>query len=1050
MKKIIDYFVEKTFIVNLLTFIILLFGAVSLWHLPKRIIDQEEGQGIEVTASLLGASAQQIEKNLTAPLEAALKDLDQLKYISSFSNAHFSRVSLEFDDGANMQRVLQEVNQRIASINNELPSDTKDLEASIGSAGGGGLLASLALTQYDALNLNHFRWLQNFKRKILNIPGVTNIDQDIEKPHITIAFNPEKLSRFGLSVAALRQRILSGLNFAPIGMIKNEKARYLMEIDSDIKDLESIKKIPIKAMLDGPVLTVGDVASVKFMVPKRTVLELIDGRPYGQMWIKTSKNVSLSEATQKLRELIESENSLAPAPIKIENIIDGITFIDRQLDILYANAGYGIALLLTCLILFVGGRISIMVALGVPVAYLGTFVVMDAYSISINLVSFIAIIIILGVLVDDAIVVSEKYSQNLSSGMLPKDAAKKAAHEMFMPVTGGIITTMVAFIPIFMLPGSFRAVLVSLPIIVFSAFILSWFESFFILPNHLAHAVKTKSRRRGIIFEKIKSYFEQGLYKALRWRYAILGLHCICLVLVFTLLIPRLKADNWSVNVNDASVKIAGTLKATSSLDDSRRQIEPLIEEIRKFVPKSSYNFIFSNFGEAYVGGQKREGREYFSLTLYLDQNSKNIDSLTRNTGDIIKPIVEKFRENIVNDIFVTANDSGHSGGNSDSEISLYAYADDYAAFGDLDIELDSLAKETKLLRFMPLNKEMTENIWSFIPNLKNVEEYGLSKNELAEQLASILSEDELGEVRIGSEGFRIFSSLEKNEQQEVSEESLNSIYVSTNHGLTVPLINMGHWQKSTALRQIARINSRTSMNYAFAFAGSDRSAAREELEVMIKPLKEKYRNLEFSLSPLGSEERELKTWAVKAPTYTISLIFFVLALTLHSLSKTIMVWLMIPVGILGVIISLILHNYDLRFMTVIGLLGVAGVAVNASLILIDAIEKYKDEASSPFGRFHKIIKGTGSRLKPIFITMITTLSGVFPAAYGWGGESGYTQPMVFAMAWGILSANLFAIFFLPLIVALSEDLAALPRVIKILLRKTGQRDLGTVPTALH
>ena len=324
---------------------------------------------------------------------------------------------------------------------------------------------------------------------------VSNIWDTSRKRDIYVQFDPIKLRQYHLSTTEIRQKLLEYLTYSPVGQITSNEDTFSVELSKFNENLESLRRFPVAMNSTGQNLTLGQVADVDFKLEKQTRLDLVNGEESVLIWLRKGMEADTIDIKDKVEKVIndfndELKNRSETSALKINILYDGPHFIQQQLDVLKKNGIVGLILVLCVLILFLNSRIALMTALGIPVAYFGAFAVLSVLGISIDLISIIGLILVLGMLVDDAIIVSERYSENLEKGLTPKDAAFQAAKSLMVPVTGTVLTTAVAFAPILFLSSEMAIVLFAVPIVIISTLTFSWFESFFILPNHLYHFVK--------------------------------------------------------------------------------------------------------------------------------------------------------------------------------------------------------------------------------------------------------------------------------------------------------------------------------------------------------------------------------------------------------------------------------------------------------------------------------------------------------------------------------------------------------------------------------
>lgn len=551
MDRIIEYFCKNSFVVNLISIFILLAGLAAFYSVPRALLPPMKFNVVEVSAYLPGASALEIQEHVALRLEEGLQNITGLKSISTKSSKNIASLSLTFLTEYDVELCLEKVNAALQGLRNELPRDLRELNAAIRSKESE-FLAVISVAGFDADNIKHQDWLEEYSRKIQLLPAIVSVENSMAQNYISIEFKARALQDYALDLVNIRSQIIQALDYNPIGEIRTSYESLQIKIGDNQDHVNLLKELPIKVTGEGSQVRLEDLAEVSVKSFPYSSLTFQNGIATTILLLQKNLNSDSIESINSVKGFIKHQNSLLPENIKVALQEDGSVFIKRQLNTLKENAIFGVILIIVLLSLFVGFRVAMVATFGLPITFSIVMIVLWWLGMSINLVSVVAMLLVVGVLVDDAIIVSEKFADLLQAGYDRYQAAFVATKQMIVPVTGTLLTTIVAFLPILLIPSELSVVMAAIPVVVITSLIASWFETFFLLPNHLHHFVKKLPSRRTRYVYKLAQSYAYCLTYVLKGRYLVLFLF-LSLMIGSVLLIRKLEfSDN--LNVNSASV----------------------------------------------------------------------------------------------------------------------------------------------------------------------------------------------------------------------------------------------------------------------------------------------------------------------------------------------------------------------------------------------------------------------------------------------------------------------------------------------------------------
>ncbi|MCJ8276738.1 MAG: efflux RND transporter permease subunit, partial [Bdellovibrionales bacterium] len=612
--------------------------------------------------------------------------------------------------------------------------------------------------------------------------------------------------------------------------------------------------------------------------------------------------------------------------------------------------------------------------------------------------------------------------ENLEKGFAPKKAAFEASRDLMLPVTGTVLTTVFAFAPMVLIDSEVSAIFYGIPVVVITSLVMSWLESFFILPNHLFHFIKKtpeKGKASGTWFVKLKEAYRSTLTVILKFRYvAIVGLFIFMGVSGW---VAKNKVQqnfrNFGGNTERISVRIQ--LKESASLKQTETELIPLEKHLMA-LPKDKFSAVMTHVGKYWSMGRMFEGYRYAKIDLNISEDVSHPGTLKKEFTKKLKEEMKQFQKGNIEKVMVGFEMNDQDELKKDMvtiNVTGHEEVDYLGLKGAMQKEID----DNKMgLEIVKDNKEFDEK-WIFSPNHTMLAQHQMSQGQLTQQLRSFFVPHELMQVRLGGEAKWVYTQVER--PKAINKGELNQMSVLNQRGLSVPLKKLGSWYKTKQLSRITHKDGKRTFSFDLSFdpdKDMNINKAKEQAALIVGTLAKAYPTFDVELKDSDRAEANSRSWAGRVALLCIILVMFTLALILGSVSLPFIVGLPIPFGLMGIVWALYLHDLPMGMMSLIGLIGTVGVSVNDSLIMVDQIMKRGRE--SGFLTRDNIIDGATSRLRAIILTSVTTLGGVFPMAYGIGGESAFTQPLAFSLGWGLFFSTFLTLFALPAFIEIRRD----------------------------
>lgn len=1001
MKKIIGYFLNNSLLVNLISVLVLIVGLISAFTLNKETFPAIDFDVILVRTSYPGSSSEDVEKLVTISLERNLKSVTGIRNLNAVSAEGSSIIYLEIDADADIETVLEDVKTAVDSTV-DLPEEAEvPVVTSLNNRRRGVINVAVFGNNYDEIRFA----AKKLRDKIERVGDVSSVTLEGYNPdEINIKVDPIKLNENELTLEDV-SNVVKGRNFnLSAGAIELPQGDVSVRTVAEFQDLEDLKRLPIRSNDSGKAVFLRDIALVQKHPDPKAILLRSQGERAILLNIKMKEQGDIIQTVDEIKLKTKTFFEDPRFSNLRFNFVDDLSYyVKRRLNILSSNGIVGIALVFGCLLLFLNFSTSVITSLGAPIAFLSAFTIMQYMGVSLNLISMFGLILVLGMLVDDSIIVAEQFYQKIEAGMKPKDAAYEAAVETIKPVTATILTTVIAFASIFFMGGIMGKFLALVPLVVIICLTASWLECFLILPAHLKDfcSYKPNPVKKTFWFDRVKTNYAKLVSRTLNYPKTIVGLFIF--IFIVSLGVGRsMKFELFpGDDVRIVYLQIKGPVGSPISQTDTSLL---KLERLALTLPKYEVEQIKAQVGTLIGEHGNKLGSHYGSLVLYL---TPPVDR-TRTTDEIITDLTIEATKIVPNyEITVRKIEGGPPKG---KPVEVDVTGNDIEDLKVVSKRIQSRLKEIKGVTSTEIDFEEGKTQLEVNVNTQEARRLGLTSLDVARELRRAFARDSITEIRESDEDIEIKLMLD--DVSRSKKETLKNLSIKNKLGQRIPLVKLVSINEKPGAFVIRRKNRKRIFSISATLDKDITTPVKvaKELEAKIGEFTKGFNEVEIEF---GGENKDTKESMVRLATSgLISLIsiFFVLVLMFSSFGQPLVIMSAIPLGMIGVIISFKIFGLSLGFMALMGVVALIGVVVNDSIVLVNYINIKAQELED---LKEAISVACESRLRPVILTTITTVAGLLPVAHAPNGDP-FLKPMALSFAYGLLFATFVTLIFVP------------------------------------
>ncbi len=1038
MESILRFFIERHLLVNIMAGTLVVLGFLSASNLDREFLPNIDAPQIFITANLPGASARDMETKITIPIEEALEGVEGIDHFTTVisDNTSFTTVELYDDyDAARIEAAEIDLRAAVDRIT-DFPPEMEDEPTFLQLDPGASMVVEVVLSGPEPDLSNAAEDIEDRLERLDTVSDVVPVG--LQEPEVRILVDPILAREHGVTLAevisAVQRRNVSSTG----GLLESPEARRQVVMWSRFEDPADVGETILRFRPGAGVLRIADIARIESGRADTGLIVHGDGRRGVVLFVKKRVGVDIIDTVEDVQAVLAQ--APLPGTVEARPINDESVMVANRLDLMFTNGLIGVLLVSGVLFLFVRPGPALWILVGVPVVFMAALTLVGPFGITLNLLALTGFIVVLGMVVDDAVVVAERIVVKQAQGLAPARAALVGAREMLAPVTAAALTTVLAFLPLTVLGGLPGKIMWQIPTIVVIVMIFSLFESFFVLPAHLSTLSGRANLAKRRFMEVLERLYRRALTRILRHRGVTLAIALAAFAavmgvvrpLVPFVLFPQTDADRLMVKIATP----AGTaLERTEAVAvDLTRQILEVtandIEIVTSRVGHQNTTGLEKGFGEA--------DNEALLVVQFrkFDRERTNAQWMEVLPGALTVP--EDVHVLYQSEFFGPPTDlpvTVHVLSNEDEvrrgvafEIARYLEATP----GVVEVEVDE----------RPGTPQVELNL-----NYEKLALRGLDPQTVGQTLSAAFYGFEASEHRDleHTTEFRVqFDPAARGDLEALLETPLRS--------RTGELVRLRDVVDPMEVPSVTRIYHRDGYRSATVRASFLESSDLTALTFATRLEEELFPRFEglpglfvFNGGEAAETEKVTARMAVAA-LLAVAGIAVVIWLMLGSLLEALFVMLVIPLAIAGVIVVFFLHGQPLSMFAMMGSIGLAGIVVNGSIVMVDSIHRRLRDRGEDLSReeaTREIIEAVVQRLRPIMVTTLTTLGGVLPSAYGIGGYDAIVSIMSLAIGWGLALSTLTTLFLVPILYSLAGDLRGRARGAGTRLSALGLRPAG-------
>jgi len=969
-----------------------------------------------------GATPREIEKLITIPIEKELKQVSDIKEISSVSAEGISRISIKIEeDTENKNSVINEIQRAVDRVD-DLPADLKDKPNVNEIRTKDKPIIEVALSG----NLTEFQLREHAKaleKKLLDLDEVARIERrGFREREIWVEVDLETMVENHISLKAIGDSLSAQNKTIPGGKYYIDKNEYNIRTTGEFHNAADVRKTIVRASELGNWVPLKNIATVNNQFENETRIYKTQGtRSINLIVLKKEAGDTLL-LVNKVKEISESFQESSGEKLVVSYVNDTSYFLNRRQTVLINNGIWGAILIIIALFTFLSVRTAIGALLGIPTALCLTFIFMQFFDVTFNMISMFGLIMVLGMLVDEDIVISENIHRHIELDKTTEDATINGVSEVVKPLVVTVLTTIAAFIPLLLMGGIMGKFVRHIPIVVSLTLLASLFQALIILPSHIFDL----NHR----FSRIKRFQLRFVNKALARlveKYKVYLAHCIKrrylysggLAVIFAATILFATTQMRFVLFPSEGIEVF-YIKAEGSPGDSLNTTASKIEPIEKIVselqPEELKNFTtrVGVIARDDDDSDTKQASYVAMIKVYLTPEPDR----ERDTQEIINVMRDKVKA--VTHFSKIEIDLSRMGPPVGKPLQIRLRGDDFNKLQDLSDDFRTALKNIDGVTDIGDDYEFNKDEIQIVIDPIKAAQTGLSIEKVARAVRHAFEGLVATSIKTSEEEIDILVKLP--DHLRYDEKALESLVIPNNNGKLIKISHIAKFKKSKGVSAIKHYDSLRTVNVTANIDGNITSPLEvsRKLKDLIAEKEKAYPGYTIHFGGEIEETNKSLKNLFQAFYFAGALILLILITTFRSLLQPFVIMLTIPFSIIGVTIAFYFHNLPFSFMALLGVVGLTGVVVDSGVIIIDFINRMVAKGANPNDA---IIEGASIRLRAVILTTLTTFFAIIPAAYGFGGSDPFIRPMAIALNYGIVFGSGLTLIYVPVLLAIVEDI---------------------------
>ena len=1041
MKNIIRWFILNTVAANLLMIFIIIAGLFTLSRLRMEVFPDITIPIINVSVLYPGASPEDIEESICVKVEEQVQGINGLKRITSSSNESFGSINIEVENGYDIDEVKDEVKSLVDAITS-FPDDAE--KPTVKSFDGQPEVITIAVHgNVDEVSLLNIA--EKVRDEVSDLPSITQTRLGKKPREISIEISENTLQKYGLSFDYVASKIRSSSMDVPGGAIETYDGEILIRSKGQAYSGDEFGAIPVLSLPDGSTVLLRDIANIVDGFQDVEYDIKFNSEPALLIRVYRTGEQNALNIADEVHKYIKKKNPMMPPGISLTTMKDESVILRGRIKLLTENAYLGLLLVLIVLALFLKPKLAAWVSLGIPISFMGGFWLLPIFDVSINMISLFTFILVLGIVVDDAIVVGENIHIFRKRGLSGVDAALEGAYQVAKPVIFAVLTTMVTFSPMILVEGAMGKIWKIIPVVTIVVLLFSLIESLTILPAHLAHMKEDDDIKENkfftwwssiqlIIHEGLQSFIKNKynplLEIALKNRGNTIAISISILILTIGLVasgfikfnfFPPLEADIVIAGVEyPEGTPVSITKIGLEQVEKSAYRLKDSLEVL--YPDKDIFINMVSTAGDQPIKTQSARGPGNLDANFFGSHLAECVIELAPGEERPVSTIeISKIWRELTGPI------AGVKQVTFDSDL--------FSSGAPIEIQLSSVSREN-LKDVTSILKDKLQT-YAGVFDIKDsfsagkdeikltlrpeAQNYGITMASLARQVRQAFYGDEVQRVQRGRDEVKVFLRYPKDER--ASLNNLEQMNVRVGNDVEVPLGQVASSELSSGYSTITRTDRKRSISVTadvdLSEANANEILAKFEKEHIVPILKD-YPNVIYSFEGEQREQRDTLGSLFKNFALALFIVYVLLAIPFKSYSQPLIIMSAIPFGFTGAVIGHIIMGMNLAVLSIIGIVALSGVVVNDSLVMVDFINRYRREDGK--SSLEAALAAGPRRFRPILLTSITTFVGLFPLLIEKSVQAQFLVPMAISLAFGVLFATFITLILVPTSYLAIED----------------------------
>jgi multidrug efflux pump subunit AcrB len=1003
----------------------LVLGLSALYNIRRDIWPEVDFGQVIITTRYLGASPEDVELNVTNKIEDELKAVVGIDRMTSVSMENISVINVFIDpDARNQEEIKNDIEDAVGRIT-DLPLEVTesplvtDVETAVFPVIEVGLAGDLPYHELREI-------AKLFEKKLEAVQGVASVQKfGYLAREIKVEVSPEAISEYQIPLREIITAIRARNIRATAGSFESYTSEQNLVTLAQFQDPVEVGDVIVRSTFDGPLLRVKDLAIVMDGFEDERIVSRINGRQAISFLVNKKESADVLRTVSAIKELSRAESESLPEGVEVLYSMDLAHYVSNRFDVVRSNGLIGLGFVLVMLTFFLNLRCAFWVALGIPVSLLGVVFLMPVFDAYLDVLTLTAMIIVIGIIVDDAIIIAENIQRHREKGAPPLEAAVEGIREVFTPVTTTVLTTFAAFAPMFFMTGLMGKVVFVIPLVITLALLISLVEATIALPAHLTWGLphifegSSKVSPRGWFYH-LRDPYQRLVRRFLKFRYGFVVLFTILLLSSLWYAVNFMKITLFPSSVSDVfailvELPTGSSLRATS---DRVKEIEELVselpeEELVSFVTRIGTQEVFLASG--YPPGENENWAFIVVNLTPFSERERNVDQL----------VEDMRRKTNKLDGFSNIIYSVEGGGPPVGKpITIRAVGPDDSLRPELADSVVALLKTMPGVKDIDRNDKLGKDQVEIRIDYDRLSRLGLTVVDVAQNVRIAYDGEVVTNVRYGDEDVDFRVLLQERARKDPA--LLAELLIPNRQGRLIPLKDAARFQRGPGPSTYNHYDGDRAITIT-ADVTEGQTTPLEATQSVLNHfrLDRDWPGMRFVVGGEAEETQRSMASLFRAFALAVVGIYFLLILLFNSPTQPITVLAAIPFGIMGVIVAFSIHNEPLSFVAMLGVVGLAGVLVNDSLVLVNHINRLRKQKPDTVIK-DIVAEGTADRLRAVLLTSLTTVVGLLPLAYGIGGSDPYIAPMALALAYGLLFATPLTLILVPCLYVIGADIRKL------------------------